>query len=570
MSMSASPRWSLLGHWLLIAAVFAGLAVATWNTWPDIVVDYGHQLYIPWRLTEGEVLYRDIVYPMGPASQSFLALWFLVLGSSLQTAVIANLVVLAALVVLLHGLFRQLAGDHTATALVLFFLVVFGFSNFAAIGNYNFVTPYRHEVTHGLVLCVLQIWSLGRWLATQRTRWLGLSSLALGLTLLVKVEFALPALAVGIWTAVACHRRLSRRDVLALALPAVGVVLLAWAWLATQMPPTQAVESLWLNWRLAFDPELTADSGFYRALAGLNDPVESLVRMAMSLVYNLLLVLLAWTIDRAMRGLVPNFSTRTAITLAVGTAGVLLIPAGLWHLLPQSFVVFDLVVLGVCAWYVHKQCAGDGTVLLGAFALLAVLTVPKMLLTLSWGHYGFVLAVPSALLVLHLGLHEAPERLKARGGGPFFRATVLGIALGCAVSLAMQSFSLQSGKTLAFGAGHDQFLVDPRNDARAVPLHRLLRHLKATMGSGETLLVIPDGAMLNFQLRRRKPDRPRAAQSVGSGGVRRRHAVRSRAKSSTGRDRAVLDRHVDPRPRQLRQPVLRVEAEAVDRTTIPL
>ncbi|MBU6409444.1 MAG: hypothetical protein KGR98_03555, partial [Verrucomicrobia bacterium] len=47
---------------LIVAVVFFGLAALTWRKWPDIIVDFGAQLYIPWRLSRGAVLYRDLFY----------------------------------------------------------------------------------------------------------------------------------------------------------------------------------------------------------------------------------------------------------------------------------------------------------------------------------------------------------------------------------------------------------------------------------------------------------------------------------------------------------------------------
>ena len=43
----------------------------SWLKWSDLLIDYGEQAYIAWRLSEGAVLYRDIVYfsvPSPPTS----------------------------------------------------------------------------------------------------------------------------------------------------------------------------------------------------------------------------------------------------------------------------------------------------------------------------------------------------------------------------------------------------------------------------------------------------------------------------------------------------------------------
>ena len=52
----------------------------TWGRWPDVLVDFSRELYVPWRMTEGQVLYRDVAYFAGPFSPSLDALWFRLFG----------------------------------------------------------------------------------------------------------------------------------------------------------------------------------------------------------------------------------------------------------------------------------------------------------------------------------------------------------------------------------------------------------------------------------------------------------------------------------------------------------
>lgn len=50
---------------VLIGGLFVLLAAFSWRKWPDFFVDFGVQLYIPWRIDEGAVLYRDLFYMSG-------------------------------------------------------------------------------------------------------------------------------------------------------------------------------------------------------------------------------------------------------------------------------------------------------------------------------------------------------------------------------------------------------------------------------------------------------------------------------------------------------------------------
>jgi len=45
-------RW---GGPFVIAIAAGAMLRWTWGTWPDVLVDFGRELYVAWRLAEGEV-----------------------------------------------------------------------------------------------------------------------------------------------------------------------------------------------------------------------------------------------------------------------------------------------------------------------------------------------------------------------------------------------------------------------------------------------------------------------------------------------------------------------------------
>src|SRR5580765_937542 len=96
---------------LLGFAVALAMLLWTWGTWPDPLVDFGGELYVPWRLAEGDVLYRDVAYFTGPLSPYLNAALFRVFGTSLLALVLLNLLVLAGIAALLHRLLARIAGE---------------------------------------------------------------------------------------------------------------------------------------------------------------------------------------------------------------------------------------------------------------------------------------------------------------------------------------------------------------------------------------------------------------------------------------------------------------------------
>ncbi|NOT27201.1 MAG: hypothetical protein HOP16_13980 [Acidobacteria bacterium] len=130
----------------------------TWGTWPDLFIDFGRELYLPWQITEGKVLYRDLASFNGPLSPYVNAAWFRLFGVGLWSLVVGNVLIAAGLTVMLYKLLMEIGGRASAIVGGLIFVVVFWCAQLSATGNFNFITPYSHELTHGIALstaCVL-------------------------------------------------------------------------------------------------------------------------------------------------------------------------------------------------------------------------------------------------------------------------------------------------------------------------------------------------------------------------------------------------------------------------------
>ena len=82
---------------ITLTCVFVALTAWSWRMWPDVLIDFGHELYVPWAITQGKLLYRDVIFTMGPLSQYVNALLFVIFGTSLDTLIFANLIILAAI-----------------------------------------------------------------------------------------------------------------------------------------------------------------------------------------------------------------------------------------------------------------------------------------------------------------------------------------------------------------------------------------------------------------------------------------------------------------------------------------
>jgi len=546
---AAKWRWA---PFLILAAAFCFFAWRSWRTWPDVLVDFGHELYIPWRLTEGDRLYETIAFTMGPLSQSFNALLFRLFGVSLSTLIWANLVILAGITALLFEIFRLCGTRATATAAALFFLAVFAFSQYSIIGNYNYVCPYRHEMTHGLALGLAELYCLIRFGERHDRRWLIAAGFCLGLVGLTKAEPLLPAVACA---AVAVgFGRIAREEQMSSAQPdsrrssrlrelltSAGIVLgtASVAPLASLLlfAATRGWSGAWnatFGWvGYVSNSRLTADSAFYRSLAGWDAPAEHAATIFLTVagyLGGLVVAYLAESIlGRVARkqyvagalGVVTAISAPYVIGFGSDLLGFQVTP-GQWAQLAGVLpVLVPLVVIASGRRMVRASRPVQANATAGAqvrttpgrpawplflVSVFALGLLPKIFLNPQWGHYGFVLAMPGTLVLIHVTIVSIPGWLRQKHmSARAFTAVAGGLLASCALIQCLLWDRACQAKTIPFGAGGDRFYVVPDLDERALPMVKTLDFLRQTVRHGETLVVIPEGTTLNYLLRARNP-----------------------------------------------------------------
>lgn len=501
------PLWATA----LVLALGAALAALTWRAWADVFVDFGRELYLPWRVSEGDVLYRDLAAFNGPLSVYWNAGW-MALAGGYGGLIAANLLSLALLVLLLLRTLARLGDAFAAIAGTVFFLLVFAFGQTSGVGNYEYPSPYAHEATHGLLLALAALALLhggeraGRG-PSDRARILGAGFL-LGLVALTKLELlaaAAPALACGAWLRARSLGRRAGADLARGALAACVPPALALALLATAMPLGEAVRGLLEPVRGALGP--VARLAYYRGElgTGLDAPLANLGRAALGTALVLGLVVVASLAERlAPRG---SWRARAALFLGVGWLLSLLPHTVLgYHAgrpLPILMLLFCVALL--VRWRRAREPAERALLAARAsFVLLALLCLAKMPLAARLWHYGFVLAVPATLACFLYGLAWLPERWRAAGSsGRLARAAFLALFALVAFAYARESAASYRARTEEVGSGSDRLVADRRAGFAA----RALEAIEACVPADGTLLVLPEGVTLNYLARRRTPTR---------------------------------------------------------------
>jgi hypothetical protein len=512
------PATPFLG--LLPLALASFLLVRNWTGWADPLVDFGRELYIPWRLAEGQVLYRDIAYLDGPLSPYWNTLCFTLFPVSMRTLELSNLGVIAAVCALIFALLRRLARtDHAARsdapvalAGVTVFVGIFAFNLIGTGGNMNWVTPYSHGITHGVALGLAALWCLARHLTSGGRLDLMGAGFSLGLVALTKPEvFVGAGLAVGVGFAASLRSPPPGADpplrrAAALAAAALVPVAIAVGLLAQAMPFSAAVSGALGGWAHLVASDVS-NLHFYRRVMGIDVPLANLARTALALG-----VWASVIVPAGALALAPaNPRLRHAFSLAAPLVVLAVAPwvGGLyaWDEILRPLFAFLAVFAcfaAVGVWRLRAQQDAPRAILLLSLSLFALALLPKIFLNPNLEGYAFALAVPGVTVLVLALLHLAPVAIERRGGDPrIFRRT--SVALLALVTIGCLQFSdyNRRDKTVVVGEGGDRFIARP--DRLADPVRKLAIWVDQKLPPDATLLVMPEGVIVNYLARRIDP-----------------------------------------------------------------
>ena len=500
---------------LALLAIGVAMARWTWGRWADPQIDFGGEIYAAWRLSEGGVLYRDVAYFTGPLSPYLNALWFELFGASLATLVWANLAVLTAIAALLHRLVARIAGPSAAFGAAAVFLALFAFAQLEQVGNSNYVTPYSHETTHGALIALGALNSLERWLATRALGWAAAVGALVGLSFLTKAEVFLAVLAAsGAGLALGLVRRRERIGATALAFGASALVpvLAAFLLLAVPLDAGEAWRGTLGAWPYLADGRITSNV-FYERIRGTDRPGANLAALARFAAIEGLAVALAAGLGFVARGVRSAAAGLVAAALVAGALYALPIEPRTWMQVARPWPLWaaTCAALALLAWArarrVEPAASPDAAGLAGAdraaltlaFSLYALALLAKMVLNARIGMYGFALALPATVLVVAASLAWIPAWVGRRGGSAALARGSLGGLLLAGVIAHLAIMHGHVGRaTVPLGSGRDALLAD----LRGVVLGQALAEVEQRTREGDTVVVRPEGVMLNYLARR--------------------------------------------------------------------
>lgn len=501
-------------HWVgpgLIVLANVVMLLSFWGRAPDPIIDFGRELYIPWRLTAGQQLYRDFTYFNGPFSPYFNALIFKIFGVSLQTLTILNVVLAMGMTALLYRFLVALGDRWSATTALILMPSVFTFAQLNGVPNFNWITPYSHDLTHGILLAFGMIGAIWMYVRSRRLGWITFAGMLLGFTFLTKAEVFLAAFfaaAGGVALAAGSDDNPKRRwravgaFVAALLVIVVGAFALLHLFLSTH----DVMLALAGSWRWLGNQQLL-NLRYFKLINGTDDLGGSIATTllwagAYCAIFGVILGAAV-----LMRG-APKKRRTTAI--AAGAVVFL----GLWCFWMQiewrNFIrpvqLFMMTGGLYLLWRVMRARRDRPTLAALALPLMLTIFAGALLGKIIWNvrplHYGFALAMPATVLAINAIVYVGARLAESRGGSPeLFRSVSLALILVATWAHMTIDASFMRKKEYVVGAGADAFL----GDIRGKMISEASDYLAANTRPDQTLVAMPEGFLLNYLARRVNP-----------------------------------------------------------------
>lgn len=500
-------------------AVFLLLAMRGWGKWPDLLIDSGGELYVPWRLSCGDALYRDVAWFKGPLAPYANALLFRVFGACTPVLTLANLSLIALVTAGVFRFFRKTGDEISACACALVFLCVAAFGQLTTRGSFSWAFPYSHDLTWGVALGVVLLLLWQAVLSRPKKRLFALGGAILGLVFLTKAEAALAALALCAfgWVFLALIHRPSIWRLSAwvgIFLGAFGAVILAaLVLLAVPLGLKGAAHGLLSGYLSSFSGDALSIP-FYSRSIGFDRPLANIIRMILAFLGIMSALGAALALAASLSPQKPLERVRLIGASALLAVLALIAKSGGFPIILEGRALALISLAAFCAyWWKASRANGDAgerarCSSMALWAAFSFFLLAKIILAPRLTQFGFALAMPAALLLTGIAIHDLPLLAGRAGAKGVFRFLVIIMLVLDLLFFLKISEGNQKRKNFAVSRGRDTIMTQELllGSGPAGPeISELLEEIKKRAGKGETLVALPEGIMVNYLLRMRNP-----------------------------------------------------------------
>lgn len=508
----SNPRLAFL----ILVSVGGLMTLMSWQRSGDVLINYGEQIYISWRIFQGEVLYKDIVHFHGPLSIYIHSLIFKIFGPNLLVLNIFNALLIGYLARVIYDLFSMVGNRLVAFNVALIFLTVFAFAQYVTISNYNFLTPYVYELTHGVLLSFLILQQLARYIEDPKLFRIFITGGYCGLTFLLKVEVFL-AIFTSAFIGLALILKFRQESlknilngafffILAFIIPSSIFIL----YFSQYMLIAEAFNSVFLHWIHLFSTSM-GQNPFYQHLAGTNDITKRIFEI---ITYGIVFFFLCGVLffsNHLSRRIPGNV---TLVSVLFSSSIVLLIYKYIdtipWFQVLRPLPLILLIIL-IYQFSIIFNSQSSSEKLKGVLnvtiTLFSLILLLKIIFNSRVYHYGFALALPGTLIVTKHILFDLPN-LGSRFSktSRLLKYSILVFLFAFIFVHVKESSSHYVKKVFPIGQEADTLYVyGPGKHPAFLIFQMALDHINLNFKPDDNFSVLPMGGMLNFLSKRKSP-----------------------------------------------------------------
>jgi len=285
--------------------------------------------------------------------------------------------------------------------------------------------------------------------------------------------------------------------------------ILTTTYFSTQVPLSQALSFIFLPWFHVIGSSLS-DLPLYHWILGTDSLGKNIWKMVS---YFLLitgffsgLILLGRQLEKITKK--PHL---------VGWIFSLFITSvlGYWHYsvpildLPRSFPLIILVFSIYLFFKTLKSAGEESNRQLGLliFSIFSLVLMFKMIFNVQIAHYGFALALPATLILIHILIHEVPKRIsshfKLHGFYRPLAITVVAFFIALHIQFEYKMYSLKSQPV----GNNSDTLVDYHSflNSRGIIFNDAIDFIQKEVPKEAHFVAIPGSIMLNYMTRRESP-----------------------------------------------------------------
>jgi hypothetical protein len=494
----------------IIGACFLFLVGVTWLKWGELVTDTSRELFTPYQLLTGRVIYKDIFYPYGFLPPYIIAFLYAAFGVHINTAVSCGLAVTVIMSVLLYRISRFFMDEIFSGLTVITFLFVFAFGFYVGNGIFNYILPYSCASTLFMLSTAAGLYFFLKFIFTNDEKNLLCWAVFLSLSFFCRLDYsALTWIGFAASALILIAKSKDKNPLRALAYvlsPLLACALGYLFFLSINHAFAGFNESI-LNCIL-----VNYTNKLNIAWSGMNDiatnGLKALGSFSLHIIAVSFLAICAAAIKRAYSH-AKEYQNLDIMLVIIVAFFVFLLTGGYMSLFSQYRCLPLLLLTGGALSFCRVIYAADfkkDLALLTLF-LISLSTIPRIFLNATPYNYGFFLLNIGLVSYYVFFVVMFGDLLSKRLGSQpdVYKAAILVFFLLLIISHWQRSSTMYGYKSLM--ATTERGSIACFNNIRTVRFWETVDYLSGNTSEHAKVVAFPEGASLNFFCKRDNPSR---------------------------------------------------------------